>query len=849
MAKAIKSPTSARPSALPSPVAGSEKFSDEEKAFIESAGKFTPEEQSLIDSASQFSPEQPQQRGFGIRPGTQEYLQQMGLMTPEGAPATPFGGLSKDLQAEMVGGVASTVPPALIGARIGAPYAPPFGAAAGYLAGSMIGAGFTKDAVNKIRSVMDLPEQQDRSRGLDVLITAITSIPGLGAVVNNEAKILAKEMSQGVQEKWAKSLMEMTNPRAKVLGEDAIGALQTLKLGIFDAMKGQIGAEEAAKQIANLEDDFVKELGRGMSEKQAAAAVAEKYSFQLQAHKAKDNLLNSIGEEISSEELAKQGIVTRPQDIIEKKRSRLIGQWGTIFEAIKQTKGLDLIDSETYIPKLMAAKSEAESIGDSALVRQLNNVIEGLGNRKKLKEVAVFAEKTGGKTPKYYDMNTGRELSVPGPEGNVPFPETQEAFVKSKQEPIFETIVTPSLPGRGQSATRPNPPIPGVMQSKDQGPFIFETQKINRPEVTIGEREATYPASEQLGFPLRGPQVPLTAEQKAANLLPPQLANANESSVMQSIDSIIQRRVLLDRSIQKMEEGPRREAMVRAVQVLRGIEDDFMKGLQKRGGQYADLADRYIATKANLSILNESAENMARMIDQDAIGVSKILDTMNNKQIQAWSSLMPTRVRGKVARKYFEGLIDMSAGMPDQPYTKEQFKKIQTALTGGERNVQQSKLASLIGEKNASEAYQELGNLQNLVNRASMLPEGSLPERQMARRIAMTLEKIVMKTGGNFVSAGRMALDPNKRAYRDFLNFMMSKHFDQLVVNIGGKRELAETAGELARVFGQSSPQVAKFYQMVKDQGLLPSAVAAQVPAFVGATTKALITPGMPGEQ
>lgn len=834
MAKAIKSPTSARPSALPSPVAGSEKFSDEEKAFIESAGKFTPEEQSLIDSASQFSPEQPQQSGLGIRPGTQEYLQQMGLMTPEGAPATPFGGLSKDLQAEMVGGVASTVPPALIGARIGAPYAPPFGAAAGYLAGSMIGAGFTKDAVNKIRSVMDLPEQQDRSRGLDVLLTAITSIPGLGAVVNNEAKILAKEMSQGVQEKWAKSLMEMTNPRAKVLGEDAIGALQTLKLGIFDAMKGQIGAEEAAKQIANLEDDFVKELGRGMSEKQAAAAVAEKYSFQLQAHKAKDNLLNSIGEEISSEELAKQGIVTRPQDIIEKKRSRLIGQWGTIFEAIKQTKGLDLIDSETYIPKLMAAKSEAESIGDSALVRQLNNVIEGLGNRKKLKEVAVFAEKTGGKTPKYYDMNTGRELSVPGPEGNVPFPETQEALVKSGQEPVFvPTAKAGSLPPSGKAGES----------------LTFETLLQKRPEVALGERQATYPASEQLGFPLRGPQVPLTAEQKAANLLPPQLANANESSVMQSIDSIIQRRVLLDRSIQKMEEGPRREAMVRAVQVLRGIEDDFMKGLQKRGGQYADLADRYIATKANLSILNESAENMARMIDQDAIGVSKILDTMNNKQIQAWSSLMPARVRGKVARKYFEGLIDMSAGMPDQPYTKEQFKKIQTALTGGERNVQQSKLASLIGEKNASEAYQELGNLQNLVNRASMLPEGSLPERQMARRIAMTLEKIVMKTGGNFVSAGRMALDPNKRAYRDFLNFMMSKHFDQLVVNIGGKRELAETAGELARVFGQSSPQVAKFYQMVKDQGLLPSAVAAQVPAFVGATTKALITPGMPGEQ
>lgn len=611
-----------------------------------------------------------------------------------------------------------------IPARVGALAATtPLGPVVQYGAQSLAGAGIAaveKDVANLFRRALGAPEDEERNRLTDVATSLLFDIPG---VAIGAGKYLAGslDISKDLAKKSGQEILKSLPPELSQ-------SLSLMKSSIQKTMEGVLDPEQAAKQVANLESDFVGLMSKGYSPKEAASRVSQKYSFQIQANKAKDDLLNSIGSEFSKEEFLK-GVVSRPQNILEIKRQRAGNQIGVAFEAIKQTKGLDQIDSSRFLNELRISLKEAQGIGDQPLVDNIKSIMDALGERQKLKtqynDLAQFSKETGGKVPKLMDVSTGAELEIGKP----------------------------------------------------------------------------------------------VSQEGGTSFLPPKVADENENFVMQSIQNLIKKRMSLDKSISETEKGSIRNAKLRAVSALRNIEDEFMLNLSKQGGDIGKIADSYMSAKQSYNSLSDAIENMGNLTKRDAIGMSKAIESGNVDQIKAWASVMPQNVKDKVSRRYVEGILDLSSGTPDMPYTKEQFKKIESALNG---NLRESKLQLMIGKERSSKIVSDIKQFGNLVNAASQLPEGAGPERAVIRKLFSQIEGLSKKYGLNFIYGGRMALDPNTRAYRDFLNYMMSKDFDVVAKSIDNAADVAITSSELNRVFGSKHPNTQRFMNFVQSSGLLP---------------------------
>lgn len=663
---------------------------------------------------------------------TKSFPSEFGSMAEAQAAAQAFVP-SRETVADVGASLVTQVP-----ARLGAAaLATPIGPVAQFAAQSAAGAGVAaleKDVANLFRRALGAPENEDRSRATDVAMSLLFDIPG--AAIGG-GKFLAGTLD------ISKDLALTNKKIMQSLSPELQNSFSVMKSNIQKAMSEGLTEEQAAKQVANLEDDFTGLLRLGYSPKEAGTRVAQKYSFQIRAKQAADDLLNSIGPEFTQEEFAGK-VVARPQNILDLKMDRVSNQIGTAFEAVKQTKGLDQIDSSAFLNNLQISLNEARGIGDEPLAKNLETIIDALGERQKLKtqynDLAKFSEETGGKPPRFIDIQTGKS----------------------------------------------DPAIGAALD------FAKESKQF------------------------------LTQEEYAARLLPPKVADQNENFVMQSIQDLIAKRMRLDKRISTMPQGPRRDAMLNAVGSLRYVEDEFMTNLSKKGGEIGKIADNYITAKQSYHSLKDAIETMGGLANQDAVGVAQMIDSgYTIDQLKAWSRTMPQEVKDKVGRRYMEGVLNLSAGLPDRPYTQEQFKRIEKSLSDKSTL---AKLQNLLGSERTANLSSDVKQLGNLVNAASRLPEGAGPERAIVRKLFSQAEAISKKYGLNFIYGGRMALGPETRVYREFLNYMMSKDFSAAVKSINSPAEVAVASAELSRVFGRESPIVQRFTNYIQSSGLLPYA-------------------------
>lgn len=656
---------------------------------------------------------------------------------------------SRETVADVGASLVAQVPTRIAGGLVGGVAGGPVGAAIGQQTAASIASYYEKDLANTFRRALGAPENEERDRATDVALSFLFDIPGVAQTITSElGKLPIKSAVKAL----------------KSLAPELQTALSTMKSNIQKAMGEYLTPEQAAEQVANLEGDFVGLMAKGYSPKEAATRVAQKYSFQVRAQQASNDLFSNIGPEFTSAEFSGK-VVTRPQEILNLKTERVSNQIGAAFEAVRQTKGLDQIDSSKFINKLRTSLDEANSIGDETLASNLSSIIDALGERQKLKtqynDLAKFSETTGGKPPRFIDIQTG------------------------KIDPAVGAAVD------------------FAQQSK---PY-------------------------------------LTQEEYAARLLPPKVADSNESFVMQSIQDLVAKRMRLDKRIATMPQGPKRDSMIQAVSSLRDVEDEFMTNLSKKGGDIGKIADNYMNAKQAYHSLKDAIETMGGLAKQDAAGIANAIDSgYTMDQLKAWASTMPQEVKDKVSRRYLENILNVSAGVPDRPFTQEQFSNIQSLIKD---NLRMSKLSELLGPEKANSLSSNLKELGNLVNAASRLPEGAGPERAIVRKLFSQAESFSKKYGLNFIYSGRMALDPNTRAYRDFLNAMMNKDFSAAIKSIDSPADVAIATSELARVFGREHPNTKRFMNYIQSSGLLPYAG----PAAASVGTVRAFDRQQPGQQ
>lgn len=733
--KELKTPYSSKPGSIPNRIPAQEDFSDIAEDFSDIAEPVQPQRKGQLEIPSEF-----------------------GSMAEAEAAAQAFVP-SRETVADVGASLVTQVPARIAGAVAGGAAGTPFGLplAGAYGGQAIAGAGaalFEKDVANLFRRAIGAPENEDRSRATDVAMSLLFDIPG---AVWGGTKYLSGTLDISKDLAFTnKQIMQNLSPELQ-------NSFSVMKSNIQKAMSEGLTEEQAAKQVANLEDDFTGLIRLGYSPKEAGTRIAQKYSFQIRAKQAADDLLNTIGPEFTKEEFAGK-VVAKPQNILDLKMDRVSNQIGAAFEAVKQTKGLDQIDSSVFLNGLRNSLNEANSIGDKPLAKNLENIIDALGERQKLKtqynDLAKFSEETGGKPPRFIDIQTGKS----------------------------------------------DPAIGAALD------FAKESKQF------------------------------LTQEEYAARLLPPKVADQNENFVMQSIQDLIAKRMRLDKAISKTTEGPTKNAMISAVSSLRNIEDEFMKNLSKKGGDIGKIADNYMTAKQSYHSLKDSIETMGKLANEDAVGVARMIDSgYTIDQLKAWSRTMPQEVKDKVGRRYMEGVLNLSAGIPDRPYTQDQFKKIEESLSDKSTL---AKLQNLLGSERTTKLSSDVKQLGNLVNAASQLPVGAGPERAIVRKLFSSIENLSKDKGLNFIYGGRMAFRPDTRAYRDFLNYMMSKDFSAAVKSIDSPAEVAVASAELSRVFGRESPIVQRFTNYIQTSGLLP---------YAGATLKGvqsgLLSEQQPGQQ
>lgn len=805
MAQAIKSPTSARPSALPSKVPEAQKFSPEEQALIDGAASFSAEEQKLIDEAASFQSQQPQQQA-GI-------FQQM-MAAPSrtfwtGEPTTGIESFQQGLgqTAELLGAA-----PVIAGTAIGSVAGP-----GGALAGSMAGALVQKDVTNLMRKAFGLSANEERSRLLDVAFASLGAIPGLGG------------------QAAMRNVMAGGNASADIVfggaSAEAQATYQSMKAAVLEQFnKNGLSPEQAAEKVAGITSNLQKYVG-DYSESGVLKGLAEAFGKKLEVQ----NKVNQIGESLSPQTITQESMVrgelaNSPEKILELKEKLLNRHWRQAYEELKQLRGIETIDSESYIQKLREIRESVKV--DQESVQLIDNLIENFSGYQsavnETRDLGAFARGTGGKTPKYYDMKTGQELSVPGPEGNVPFPETQEAFVKSAQEPVFETIVSPSLPGKGQAATRPNPPFPGTLQSKDQGPFIFETRKVNRPDVTIGEREATYPASEQLGLSLRGPQVPLTAEQKAANLLPPKILENFHFSMMEGIDSLIIKRQKLDRLAEQYAKDPRGVMYGKAAKALRTVEDDFIERLAQQAGPGRQTATSYKMAKEGLYDIKTKAEQLGSSIKQEAFEFADALDSLPIERTKAFAAVMPMEVRQKVLRRYWDNLIGPILGDYEGVLTLDQAKKIRQLYTP-ERGAR-FQILSKGSAAPVSNLKSVTDELAKLTMQASKVDPGKMMKSPLFPRLLRAGSALLGK-GLPVDSIVKLVSNQNEQAAQVALNRFLEMNFDDVVTSVD-RSNSSKLVSWMKSTAGSDNPRVQRVIDKLAEAGLAVSDVAGGAARF-----------------
>jgi hypothetical protein len=813
-AEKIQTPYAARPGALASPVPQEQGLSKDEEAALEEASKWSPDEQAALDAAKSFTPEQ--SKGLEIAP-------EFGTMAEQGAISKQALETAKIFGTEMAGGAATSLPGAMIGGAIGAWAGGGIGAPIGAYAGNVIGSYFTKDVVNPLRKIVGLPSEEDRARETDVFLSLFFGIPGLLKGMDEGFEAIAKGLDKSaIDPDLAKSVVvesnirELNKDQAQIIAamspEDRM-IMRSVRDAVVAAQKDLYTGEKvftpeiAAQKAFEFESDWVALTKRdGLNAAQAAQVLMNKYGNTIQANKLVNDLATTVGEKLSQEDLL--AITAQPGKIIELKKQRLMNQWSNAVETLRKVKNIPGIDSREYMKNVEAARQAALDAGDMEAAKHLDNIITNLGERKKVLDASVFAERTGGKPPTFTDVDTGKRLTAKS--GEIPFPQTQEPLEVSAREPIFEVQTKSQLPTRGRSDILPQG-RESIPQSRDEGPFLFETQKVERPAVSLGKREVTLPESEQLGLSLRQKNE-MTAKQRAESLLPaeyptnelvipPAFARQTQGSIIQSIDVLIKKRARLDAIARNLPEGEKKQAYIAAVSALRDVEDPFIDALIGSGNsQFRSAGISYKSAKGGLRELNSAVDSIGNFANQDSLSVARALDSADPKIVKTWSGVMPVEVRQKIAREFVMNKLGMTEGLPIAPIKPEQANRVAKVI--GDPSFL-SKVNSLVGEGAGKQIQDTMKQLYKASRIASTLPEGSLAKSPGLKKVIFdavySLARVAPQI--NRFYAGRYLLEPNSRAYRDFIKFSMSSDFDATMNSIQGITEINAAKTEINKLF------------------------------------------------
>lgn len=797
MAQAIKSPTSARPSALPSAVPGEQKISAEEQALLAAADQFSLEEQQLLDAASAFQPQQ--------QADSQSLFQQM-MAAPSrsfwtGEPTTGAENFQQGLSttAELLGSA-----PVVAGTAAGAMLPIPGGA----LAGGMAGAVVQKDVTNLVRKAFGLSSNEDRSRLLDVAFASLSALPGLGGQAAMRNAMAGGNAS-------ADLVFESASPEAQA-------AYQSMKAAVQDQMKkNEIGPEQAAEIVGSITSNLQKYVG-DYSEAGVLKGLSEAFGKKLEVQNKVNELALSVSPEtITQESMVKGNLTNFPKQVIALKEKLINKQWRTAYEELKQMRGIETIDTDLYIQKLRNLRESVKI--DPGAAKLVDNVIENVSGYQSVinetRDLGALARGTGGKTPKYYDMQTGQTLSEPGPKGNIPFPETQEALVKSGQEPVYmPTARAESLPPSGRGGKG----------------LTFETLLQQRPEVALGERVATYPESEQLGLSLRGPQVPLTAEQKAAGLLPPKIVDNFHMSMMESIDSLIIKRQRLDELASTFPKGSEKRRLYgAAAKSLRTVEDDFIDRLAMEGGSKRQTAMSYKMAKEGLFDIKNKAEQLGKSVDREAFEFADALDRLPIQKTKAFAAVMPMEVRQKVLRRYWDNLINPIFGEFEGTLTMDQAKKLRSVYNP-ERGARFEVLSEGMGSpvSNLKGVTEELAKL---TMRASKIDPGAMLKSPLFPRL--------LKAGATYIGMGapvdamvKLASNGNEQAAKIALDRFLTMNFDDIVSSVD-RSNSSQLVSWMKNTAGSDSPKVQRFIDTLANMGLAASQLKTPVNTQIAGQT------------
>jgi hypothetical protein len=796
--KELKSPGSAgRPGNVKAPVpsvedeiAAMRAISDDDlNSEISAMRALTPEQVGTIQQTLQQSPNLFQQsmqapsRSFWTNEpttGLENYQQGLGTT------------------AELLGAA-----PVVAGTVLGAMSPVPGGA----LAGGMAGAVFQKDFTNMFRRAFSLGDNEERSRLTDVMFASLSVLPGLGGQTAMRNVMAGGSASADLVLQGA--------------SQQARGAYQAMISAVREQMeKNGLSAEQAAEKIAGVTSNLQKYIG-DYSESGIMKGLSEAFGKKIEVQNKVNQIAQSVSpESITQESMVKGNLANAPERVVELKQKLLNRSWRQAYEELRMMRGIGTVNSDQYLSKLQGIR-ESVKVDQDAL-RIVDNVIENLsGFRAANRDLEVFARRTGGKPPKYYDMETGQKLKEPGPapEGNIPFPETQEALVVGGRPDVFiPKAELGSLPPSGKA-----------------GEMTFETMRFERPEITLGKRQAEYPESEQLGLSLRGPQVPMTAEQQAASLLPPKILENFHISMMEGIDSLIQKRQYYDRIASNYpKESEKRMLLERVASSLRNVEDDFIDQLALSGGSQRQVANSYKMAKAGLFDIKSKIEAIGPVIEKEAFEVADALDTLPMSQVKAFSAVMPLEVRQKIVRRYWDNMINPILGDYEGVLTTGQAQKIRNLYTperGARLEILSRGMDSPISNMKAV-----TDELSTMVMRASKVDPGKMLKSPLFPRL--------LKAGAGYIGMGapvdaivRLVSNGNEQAAKVALDRFLSSNMDDIVSSID-RSNSSRLVSWMKNTAGSDNVKVQQVIDELSKLGL----AASQLPAAARGT---LAIPGM----
>lgn len=849
MAQAIKSPTSARPSALPSKVPEAQKFSPEEQALIDDAASFSAEEQRLIDEAASFQSQQLQPQGDGgILARGQNIISQMEQRI--GAAPTPEQAsmMRRSMAAEMLGSGGAVAAGAglggLVGGGIGGFMAGPMGLVPGAETGAAIG-GFTAgslfsgEAVNFFRDVFNLPEETDRNKWLDI----IASVPFLSAL--KAGKVVGGAIT--------KSPLYISKTLSKLDPQDQqlISALQE---SVFNSSKDLATEKFASDMRDEVLTDVMDGLSQGLGSRGAISFAAKKYGAKLDSAKKFDEITTKFGVPMTQEEIVRASRdprfrpseAPRPDDILNNLNKDYGSEWDKAKALIASNKdAIDKIDIDPIVSSLEAMRDT--NIFSPQYRNRMSALIADLKNSKAIDEVVTSKTLTpeeAGRTV-IVDAETGKQVTLSEllnkpqrfqakqvqegieaegragkPGVNLPEFAMEEIPTKAKGEPS------------AQAAFRFYPNIKGVFRAGEKEGFrafpLLPTESTYYPAEVRKRMVGQAPLFIEPTGPRPGISGKAAEFQSESEQMALQFNQMIGRKKVAALDSLIALRSDLDRNLILSGKIPSDQAAVLdAVTKIRQVEDNALQALSQSPNEtIASIGQKAKASKAAVSNHLFQMETIGNITRKDAIGFASFIDSKatDPERVAAFASALFNAPETK--NKVVASLIEKKLLEVSRPGVTRLDKQMANAVEDLSKNKDfLAKVEILTGDKSVQK---DLSEYSALLKRAAMAA-GPNSDRIAGEATMRVADKLTRRVGINPLTWIDLVIPSNSQQAKKLVDYLFVNNKDQFVKSIAqDEASVIDAAVKLNKVLGsRSAPLVQEIASTAMRNGILSAEIAA----------------------